>query len=353
MPTVTAAVHIPTRIYLGFGVTELLGAELVAAGAKRALIIADWAVDIDLLDSLKNNIASFNVLTSVHRLNSPEITLENIGKLTKLVVGWEAVIATGRGVTLDLVKSAINGGVFLATVPIPPGIGNAITRGTLPPRGFRKVRARSAYPCLALLDPSLTARLDTCSVAASIIETLANSLEAFASRRINFFSLTLAEAALREIASMKLSSGRREGDERLQTYTAAFYAGLANDQIGGAALKALTRAFYALYGLPPYKTLAPLLLPWLKRLCEAPGEHFNKVLHSVFQGPTEKFVEYVEKLLKESSSATTLGDIGIKLKSIDTVVEYAWTYEHHLALNDVTVTDKYSLRELLEAASGK
>lgn len=350
MPVVIASIHIPTRVYLGFGVSSLLGAELVAAGAKSALMVADETVDTNLLDVLKTRVTSFNASVSVQRLNSPEVTLNSIGELAKLVEGWEAVIAIGKGVTLDLVKSATGKKTPLVTIPIPPGIENAITRGTLPPRGFRRIKTQNAYPYLALLDPSLTAKLDAFNVVASIIETLANSLEIFASRKINLFSRTLAKAALREIASAKLSCERVEEHGELKVYTAAFYAGLANDQIEGTALKALTHAFYALYGLPPYKTLAPLLIPWLKRLHEVSSEYGNKVFHPSF---IENLVEWIEKLLIESRFVTTLRGLGVKPKTLDLVVEYAWTYEHYLVLNDVTVTDKYSLKEILEAASGK
>ncbi|MEM1509495.1 MAG: iron-containing alcohol dehydrogenase [Thermofilaceae archaeon] len=354
MSVMIAAVHIPTKVYLGFGVSNLLGAELVAAGVKNALIIADEAVDANLLNALKTRVTSFNVLVSVQSLNFPEVTLDNIKELAKLMDRWEAVIAVGKGVTLDLVKSAAGRKASLITIPTPPGIENAITRSTLPPMGLRKMKTQNVYPYLALLDPNLAVRLDAFSVAASIIETLANSLEIFASRKTNLFSLTLAEAALREVASVKLSGERVEELEGLQAYTAALYAGLANDQVGGAALKALTHAFYALYGLPPYKTLATLLIPWLKRLHEVSSEQGSRVFHPSFTPSfTENLVEWIEKLLIEYNFVTTLRELGVKPKTLDLVVEYAWTYEYYLVLNDVTVADKYSLREILEAASGK
>ena len=222
------------------------------------------------------------------------------------------------------------------------------------------VNARPLTADWALLDPSLTVGLPAAVTAATGIDAIVHSVEAFTSARLkNPLSDALAREALQLLSANLLTACREP--ENLEARSAmllgAHLAGIAfaNAPVGG--VHALAYPLGGLFHLPHGLTNALMLRPVLEHNAEAARELYAELapildpaLEEVgSQAGAKGFIDSVCQLAADTGVSLRLRDHGIGADDIATLASEAMK-QTRLLVNNPCPIEEADARRLYEAA---
>ena len=280
----------PVKLIFGQPMAEALPPVLADIGAQRVLLLSDAGLArIGLAGQVEALLrdAGQQVATFLEVKTNPTVADVEAALAVAQAADVDALVAVGGGSVIDVGKAVgllmTNGGRYadyqwlgqpirrailpLVAAPTTAGTGSEMTkvaviedeethskRGVLSPQLF--VRA-------AILDPALTASLPPGLTAATGADVLGHALEAYAGRRANPVTDTLALDAARR-AWRNLPHATQNGQDRAarrEMLLASALAGWAFDQSGLGIIHALAGPLTAQYGLH-HGLCIGLLLPY-------------------------------------------------------------------------------------------
>ena len=251
----------------------------------------------------------------------------------------------------------------LVLVPTTAGTGSEATPiSVITCEGGVKlaVNARPLTADWAMLDPGLTIGLPTHVTAATGIDAIVHSVEAYTSARLkNPLSDALAREALKLLAGNLLTACREPGnlEARSAMLLGAHLAGIAfsNAPVGG--VHALAYPLGGLFHLPHGLTNALMLRPVLEHNSEAARELYAELAPIVDpgcakvgrQGKVRALIDGLERLCVESGLKLRLRDHGITAGDLPRLARDAMLGERMLVNNPCPISESDALR-LYEAA---
>jgi alcohol dehydrogenase class IV len=296
--------------------------------------------------------------------------------------GVKSVIGFGGGSPMDVAKLAaylLGSGDDLDTiwgvdiangqrlplvlVPTTAGTGSEATPiSVITCEGGVKlaVNARPLTADWAVLDPRLTIGLPREVTAATGIDAIVHSIEAYTSARLkNPLSDALAREALRLLTSNLLTACTRPGDAaaREAMLLGAHLAGLAFSNAPVAGVHALAYPLGGLHHLPHGVTNALMLRHVLQHNSEAAREHYAELAPIVVpdckaegtQARVALLIDRLDQLVSDSGIATRLRDYGIDIAEAPTLAREAMKQTRLLVNNPCEITQADAQR-LYEAA---
>jgi alcohol dehydrogenase class IV len=222
------------------------------------------------------------------------------------------------------------------------------------------VNARPLTADWALLDPSLTLGLPAAVTAATGIDAIVHSVEAYTSARLkNPVSDALAREALKLLSANLLTACREPGniEARSAMLLGAHLAGIAfaNAPVGG--VHALAYPLGGLFHLPHGLTNALMLRPVLEHNAEAARELYAELapildpaLETVgSQARAKGFIDAVCALAADTGVKLRLRDHGIDESDIPTLASEAMK-QTRLLVNNPCPIEEADAKRLYEAA---
>jgi alcohol dehydrogenase class IV len=251
----------------------------------------------------------------------------------------------------------------LVLVPTTAGTGSEATPiSVITCEGGVKlaVNARRLTADWALLDPGLTIGLPCHVTAATGIDAIVHSVEAYTSARLkNPLSDALASEALRLLSGNLLTACREPGDleARSAMLLGAHLAGIAfsNAPVGG--VHALAYPLGGLFHLPHGLTNALMLRPVLEHNAEAAREHYAELAPILdpeleplgSQARAQGFINQVCKLAADTGVSLRLRDHGVGEDALDQLASEAMK-QTRLLVNNPCPIEEADARRLYEAA---
>jgi alcohol dehydrogenase class IV len=260
--------QLATRIVWG-PAEKTVTEEAAHLGAGRVLLVTDpGLLESGLADVLRGGLERSGVVVTVFAGVAGNPTTGDVAAATASAIeaGSEAIVALGGGSPIDVAKAAAmllaNGGAYpeyqwegkpvtrrshpLVAVPTTAGTGSEVTRVAVisdPDRHLKKgVLSPLMFPHIAVLDPALTIGLPARLTAATGMDAVSHSMEAFTGKRPGPLSDLLAIESLR-LALAHLVPATRDGENlvaRSGMMLAALYGGIAMDQAGLGLIHALS-----------------------------------------------------------------------------------------------------------------
>jgi len=251
----------------------------------------------------------------------------------------------------------------LVLVPTTAGTGSEATPiSVITCEGGVKlaVNARPLTADWAMLDPGLTIGLPTHVTAATGIDAIVHSVEAYTSARLkNPLSDALAREALKLLAGNLLTACREPGnlEARSAMLLGAHLAGIAfsNAPVGG--VHALAYPLGGLFHLPHGLTNALMLRPVLEHNAEAARELYAELAPILdptcdsqgSQARAKGFIDNVCDLAAGTGVSLRLRDHGVGEESLDELASEAMK-QTRLLVNNPCPIEQADARRLYEAA---
>jgi alcohol dehydrogenase class IV len=222
------------------------------------------------------------------------------------------------------------------------------------------VNARPLTADWAILDPQLTIGLPRGVTAATGIDAIVHSVEAYTSARLkNPVSDALAREALRLLTANLLTACTEPKNlaAREAMLLGAHLAGLAFSNAPVAGVHALAYPLGGLHHLPHGVTNALMLRHVLQHNAEAARDHYAELAPIVVpdcpsegsQARVAALIGHLDRLVAESGIATRLRDYGIDVSEAPTLAREAMKQTRLLVNNPCEITEADAQR-LYEAA---
>ncbi|KAJ8599824.1 hypothetical protein CTAYLR_009961 [Chrysophaeum taylorii] len=284
------------RLIVGGGSVSQVGSVLEGLGRRRPLIVADPV--------LLNNGAVAQVQKAIEAPcfadTIPDPTTESVERLvSRLASGdYDAIVAVGGGSPMDTAKAAaavhewggplprfkvpaqVDGELMktpIVAIPTTAGTGSEVTRFTVvtdSATGEKNLYAGTAFvPAAAIADYRFTTTCPRRLTADTGIDALCHAMEAYVSKRRNWFSDGMALAAIEAIGrSLRASYHRGEDSAREAMMLAATQAGLAFSNSSVTLIHGMSRPLGAHFHVPhglSNAMLAPLVTRYSLRGAKA------------------------------------------------------------------------------------
>ena len=347
----------------------------VTDGQLVGLGLTDWC-----LEALEASGRPATVFDAVEA-DPSRMTLEAAVE-TGRAAGVKSVVGFGGGSPMDVAKLAaylLGSGddldsiwgvdiakgerLPLVLVPTTAGTGSEATPiSVITCEGGVKlaVNSRPLTADWAVLDPRLTVGLPRGVTAATGIDAIVHSVEAYTSARLkNPVSDALAREALRLLSTNLLTActDPQNLEAREAMLLGAHLAGLAFSNAPVAGVHALAYPLGGLHHLPHGVTNALMLRHVLQHNAEAAREHYAELAPIVVpeceaegsQARTATLIDRLDQLVHESGIATRLRDYGIDISEAPALAREAMKQTRLLVNNPCEITEEDAQR-LYEAA---
>jgi alcohol dehydrogenase len=349
---------IPTQIIFGQGASRQVGTitrDLLIPdkrpGKINTMVILDPGVRAaawldGIFESIKAEGINFTVFDQV-KPNPREEDVIHASLLAKSE-GTRIVIAIGGGSTMDTAKGAAllvshEGtltdyagwgkipGTILSVIAIPTTAGSGSEATSWAVITGQSSHAKLAIgdpnlaPKIALVDPHLTETLPPGITAATGMDVLTHSIEAYICALSNPVNDMLALGSIELVAS-NLQNAFQDGANttaREGMMLASTLGGIAINNADVAGVHCLSEGVGSLYDAP-HGLINAILLPYFMSYWKAGcGEKFSNIASAFHCDPKpEEAIRQVEKLLK-SLRMPSLAEIGIKREDLSTLAELA------------------------------
>ena len=347
----------------------------VTDGQLVGLGLTDWC-----LEALEASGRPATVFDAVEA-DPSRMTLEAAVE-TGRAAGVKSVVGFGGGSPMDVAKLAaylLGSGddldsiwgvdiakgqrLPLVLVPTTAGTGSEATPiSVITCEGGVKlaVNSRPLTADWAVLDPRLTVGLPRGVTAATGIDAIVHSVEAYTSARLkNPVSDALAREALRLLSTNLLTActDPQNLEAREAMLLGAHLAGLAFSNAPVAGVHALAYPLGGLHHLPHGVTNALMLRHVLQHNAEAAREHYAELAPIVVpeceaegsQARVAMLIDRLDQLVHESGIATRLRDYGIDISEAPALAREAMKQTRLLVNNPCEITEEDAQR-LYEAA---
>jgi alcohol dehydrogenase class IV len=276
----TRTFRMPTTIF-GRGSSENAGAELKALGAHKVFIVTDKVLwEMGALNNITAGLIAAKLEFQVFNNLPTEPTVDFVEEGINLLQdsGCDIILAVGGGTPIDTAKAisvmARNRckiedcmgankipvpGMPLVAIPATAGTGSEVTIFTIITNAKTSVKMliSSPYlmPVLAIIDPLLTVSMPRGLTAATGLDALTHSIEAYVSKKAQPMTDTLALSAMKLLAT-NLPLAWEDGknlEAREKTMLGAYQAGLAFGNASVALVHGMSRpigaCFHVAHGL--------------------------------------------------------------------------------------------------------
>jgi maleylacetate reductase len=313
----------PVRVVFGAGALQQLGAELAAAGLRRAFVLSTPGRASDVArvrDAIGDAAAgafgraALHVPTSLVDAASAE--LERIAPDCCVSIGGGSAIGLGKAL-------AVRTGLPLVSIPTTySGSEMTDTWGTT--EGGVKHTGRDARvaPGLVVYDPELTLSLPPEVSAASGMNAIAHAVEALHAPDANPFASAMADAALRTLARAlpRVVRSPADLDARAEALEGAHFAGLALSVTRMGLHHKLCHVLGGAFGLDHALTHA-ILLPHVARFNEPAAPQAMTVVANALG--TAGAAEGLFALERQLGIPRSLLDIGLRADQLDRAADLA------------------------------
>lgn len=349
---------IPTQIQFGLNISRQAGAVIKSLPASHeeasrsgALVIidpgikgTDWVKDI--LGSIQENDLEFLTFDEV----KPNPRDEDIYRAASILKEkhFGAVVAIGGGSTIDTAKTAallathggkvedyagwakVPGPVLpLIAIPTTAGSGSEATCWAVitESRSHNKLAIgdRHLAPAVALVDPALTLSMPAKLTAATGMDVLTHSIEAYLSALSSPVNDLLALEAIRLVA-LNLRRVVTKGDDleaREAMMLASMLGGIAINNADVAGVHCLSESMGSLYDAP-HGLLNAILLPYFmvfwQKGCVERYAHIAEAFGAAPK-PEEAVAQVIA--LNQWLKFSSLADIGVKREDLQQLAEIA------------------------------
>ena len=263
---------------------------------------------------------------------------------------WGVDIAKGQRLPLVLVPTTAGTGSEATPISVITCEGGV----------KRAVNARPLTADWAVLDPMLTVGLPRSVTAATGVDAIVHSVEAYTSARLkNPLSDALAREALRLLTGSLLTACNEPDniEAREAMLLGAHLAGLAFSNAPVAGVHALAYPLGGLHHLPHGVTNALMLRHVLQHNAEAAREHYAELAPIVAPGceaegsqsRTAMLIDRLDQLVRESGIATRLRDYGIDVAEAPALAREAMKQTRLLVNNPCDISEADAQR-MYEAA---
>jgi alcohol dehydrogenase class IV len=210
----TYALHLPTRILFGIGTAQQVGTEAIRLGISHALVVTDGGLaQTEIPATVTRALDAAGVKWTLFAEVEPNPSTGTVTKGAEVYArqGCDGLIAVGGGSPIDAAKAIgfleTNGGDIheyfgadkikkplppLVAIPTTCGTGSEVTQFTVITDTEKKFKAGIGNPFniprVALVDPSLLAKLPSKMVASTGMDALCHAIEAYTSQAGQFLS---------------------------------------------------------------------------------------------------------------------------------------------------------------------
>lgn len=256
-------------------------------------------------------------------------------------------------------KTITHAGVPLIAIPTTSGTASEITNVAVLTDTEKGIKAPLAseylYPFYALIDPELTVSCPASVTAASGLDVLAHSLEAFYGKKHQPFTDMAAERAAKLVFD-HLMTAYHEPDNleaRSKMSEASVTAGLAFNLTQTAAAHACSYPLTQDFGVPHGEACA-FTLPVFWRLNSNNGEESERLQsfsRSLGFADANALADRIDEMKKEMGLCMTLEDVGVDTEQhLNTLVENS--FAPNMQNNPVEITPSL-LKSLYASLSNK
>ncbi len=276
----------PTRVLLGADALSELAARLPALGTS-VLVVTDPGVKaVGILDEVVAAIES-TVKVSVFSevAGNPDVATVDGAVAAARTAGADIVLGLGGGSSIDVAKSAAlvatNGGGIvdyegadrfstrplpIVAIPTTVGSGSEVTKGaviTNPATHVKMVIVSDLlFPTLAVLAPSLVAKLPGKLAATTGMDALTHAVEAYVAKGANPLTDVINIGAIELIGRSIVKATRGDADALYDMLIASCMAGIGFHDAGLGAVHALANTLGGHYGVH-HGTANALFLPYV------------------------------------------------------------------------------------------
>ncbi|HDM24239.1 MAG TPA: iron-containing alcohol dehydrogenase [Candidatus Bathyarchaeota archaeon] len=349
-----AKIYNPVKIVFGVGCVREVGKYASRLG-RKALIVTTSGGSMrkhGFLDIVSKSLEEHGVRCAIFDgvKTNPTTEIADEGTRVALRENVDVIIGLGGGSAIDVAKAiavtAASGGsskeylyiygkqpgkaLPIIAIPTTHGTGSEVDRYAVLTDEERKAKVSIVsdliYPRVALLDPKLTVTLPPRLTAATTVDALAHSLEAYVARYGNRMAQIYAVEAIKEIFgnAVKAYANGKNLEARARLLWASMLAGLAIN-IGRTCLPhALEHPISAFLGIHHGEGLAALLPTWIKRGLKE--KIFNNLAVELGLKDADELYEKVVSLLKSIGMNVRLGEHGLTEDMVEKLVGNAWTY---------------------------
>jgi alcohol dehydrogenase len=212
--TKTFALHLPTRILFGVGTVQQVGTEATRLGVSHALVVTDGGlVQTEIPGAVTKALDSAGVRWTLFGEVEPNPSIGTVhaGLALYTKEGCDGLVAVGGGSPMDAAKAigllATNGGDIreyfgadrikkplppLIAIPTTCGTGSEVTQFTVitdTEKHFKMgIGSPHNIPKVAVVDPTLLAKLPGKLVASTGMDALCHAIESYTSQAAQFLS---------------------------------------------------------------------------------------------------------------------------------------------------------------------
>ena len=284
---------VPAKIISGTNVVEELGQHIQGKGTKALIVTDQFMVKFGNAAKVENALAKANIpyVTFAGANSEPTDKIVDAGLKVYREEGCDFLVALGGGSPMDTAKAImfmstqpegkkINEFMhvnidmpvpYLVAIPTTAGTGSEVTKNTIIADTENNVKmllgGPSIIPALAVVDPTFTMTAPPSVTAATGIDALCHSIEAYTSRKAQPLTDTFALSAIKKIHK-SLPICYKDGknvEARLQMSIAATEAGIAFNNASVTIVHGMSRPigahFHVAHGLSN-AMLMPLVTQW-------------------------------------------------------------------------------------------
>lgn len=280
-------IHLPKTIHVGKGAINQLITVLDSLSASHPLIVADtMMVKLGYTKLIEDILHKKSIKYAIYADTVPEPTDISIAKGIELVTqkNFDAIIAIGGGSVIDSAKAISIVGKFggkisdykfpynikeyglpLIAIPTTAGTGSEATQATVITNTKRNEKilcmGPGLMPIAALIDYELTISAPPRVTADSGLDALTHAIEAYVSRKANYFSDIQALAAMKLIANNLRIAYQQPNNEaaREAMLLGSHLAGIAFTNSSVALVHGMSRPIGAHFHVPHGLSNAMLL----------------------------------------------------------------------------------------------
>ncbi|MGI6109446.1 MAG: iron-containing alcohol dehydrogenase [Eubacteriaceae bacterium] len=335
---------VPKQIITGAGALELAAGVLGQMGSKAMIVTDNVMIELGNCAKVENTLQSQNISYVVYSEINGEPTDSMIEKGLSLYRNEKCdfLIALGGGSPIDSMKaigSLVHADCGIAdymgktidvemppmvAIPTTAGTGSEATQFTIITDTKKDIKmllkGAVLMPALAVIDPQFTMTAPPKITAATGLDALCHSVEAYTSKKSQALSDTFALSAVKRIFSWLPTAYHNGKDEeaRIQMSIAALEAGIAFNNASVTIIHGMSRPIGALYHIAHGLSNAMLMKQCLGFALEGTYERFGTLGRTIGvaadsdddKTAAEKFLQALSDLCSELD-IPTLEEYGV------------------------------------------
>jgi alcohol dehydrogenase class IV len=220
----------------------------------------------------------------------------------------------------------------------------------------KSLKSPFIYPRVSIVDPELMKTLPRGMIAATGVDALAHSIEAYVARRGNPVTEALAIKAIELVGKnlTRVYSNPQDIEAWHGMAIANTFGGMVIDSAGVALPHGLEHPISGLLNVTHGEGLAAIFIKWMEYTIDEAEEKFAKIAEALGEDiygisigeAAKKSIDAISKLLKALNLTPTLGELGVKEEHVDWLTENALKTMTYAISNNPKVPDGEKIKEL-------